>query len=240
MPDVVALHEPSPVMNGRILKGACLGENALVTRAWHRQKLPQILRDARGHQFYIETNHLFLKSFHDLALAEFADRLAVIHLVRPPVEVAKSLFNLGQIPSSLTQWYLMPEAPTNMVPWNLLAQQGLSHGFYDCLWYWLEIEARARSMKHENPDLLWLDLRTEDLNSPERMRQLATSLGIDWRDDHAFEVVPKLNRKRTHKKQTNDSGLPPLPPSMVETMFVRFQDVYKGTQYGDLLMSEAG
>ena len=236
MPGVVALHEPRPVMNGETLQAACLGDKALVASMWRRRKLPQILRDAGGYEFYLETNHLFLKSFSDLALAEFAERLAVIHVVRSPASVAKSFFELGEIPSADTRWLLVPEAPTNLVPWNRLAQHGLSHGFYDCLWYWLETEARARSMKQANPGLLWLDIRTEDFNSPEKMSQLAKSLGIDSRNDQAFEAVPKLNRKATHKKRVNERS---LEPSMVETMFARFQDAYEGTPYGDLLVSDA-
>lgn len=234
LPGVVAFHEPRPVMNGEILQAACRGDNAPVARAWRRRKLPQILEDARGHEFYVETNHLFLKSFCDLALAEFAERLAVIHVVRSAASVAKSFFELGEIPSADTRWLLIPEAPTNLVPWSLLAQHGLSHGFYDCLWYWLETEARSRALKQANPGLLWVDIETEDFNSPEKMSRLATALGIDSRNAQAFEAVPRLNRKKTHKERANERR---LEPPMVETMFERFREVYQGTPYGDLLVS---
>ena len=53
--------------------------------------LKKFLINGHKTKCYIETNHLFLKSFADVAIESFKD-MKLVHLIRSPLEVAKSQY----------------------------------------------------------------------------------------------------------------------------------------------------
>lgn len=88
----VAAHEPYPFLNGAVIKWHEEGLDNMVERCFV-EKLNIIQSFARmGYEFYLETNHSFLKSFCHAAIKAIPD-LWLIHLVRNPLEVAKSHLN---------------------------------------------------------------------------------------------------------------------------------------------------
>jgi hypothetical protein len=195
---VLSTHEPFPVMNSHVLVAAANGRTRTVKHAWKRLKLPTILSDARGQRIYAETNHQFVKVFPDLALEEFGARLAVIHLVRKPLAVAQSLHALGQIPGNPTasRWLLDPDAPTNVIPFQIARESGLNHPLQRCLWYCLETEARAEAFRRRlPPECTWIDIDIEELNTREGLQRLDDSLNLRF-GGAALDVAPPLENRK--------------------------------------------
>lgn len=151
VPSCRAVHEAHPVMNGSLLRDASYGDRENVDRVFRRIKSVNIYRAAVRQRYYFEANHLFIKTFADNAVAEFGQRIAVVHLVRPAIEVANSIYSLLDYPGTDcgNYWWLDFRAPTNVLALSdiLSSDTEFSHPFYKALWYWHEIEARVATRR---------------------------------------------------------------------------------------------
>jgi hypothetical protein len=192
VPGCAAFHEPHPVMNGPVLAAASYDDDALVDRAYARVKSVNILRAAVGHRYYMESNHLFVKTFIRQAVEEFGDRLAVVHLVRPPVEVAMSLYCMQQLAGSgvANLWWLDVRAPTNVLQIADLLDSDpeLSHPFYRALWYWYEVEMRFAAWRSRLPSLKVARFETDWFDDRARVFQLFDALGLVY-EKSVFEAM---------------------------------------------------
>ena len=114
VPGCSAAHEANPVMNGPVLRAASYGDTALVDRVYRRVRSVNIRRAAVGYRYYFEGDHLFIKTFAHNAVADFGQRVEVVHLVRPAVEVANSIYQLRDYPGTErgNYWWLDHRAPT--------------------------------------------------------------------------------------------------------------------------------
>jgi hypothetical protein len=222
IPGCAAFHEPHPVMNGPVLEAASYGDEAFVDRAYARVKSVNILRAAVGHRYYMESNHLFVKTFMRQAIEEFGDRLAVVHLVRSPVEVAMSLYCLQQLPGSgvFNLWWLDQRAPSNVLQIaDLLDSDAeLSHPFYRALWYWYEVEMRFAAWRARLPSLKVAHFDTDWFNDRARVFELFDTLGLAY-DKSTFE---SMALQREHTKSTL-KVLPALAFSEAKEMDERFR-----------------
>ena len=222
VPGCAAFHEPHPFMNGSVLKAASYGDDAFVDRAYARVKSVNILRAAVGHRYYMESNQLFVKTFVRQAFAEFGERMAVVHLVRSPVDVAMSLYCLQQIPGTGVAeiWWLDHRAPTNVLQIADLLDSDpeFSHPFYRALWYWYEVEMRFARWRDRLPSMKVAHFDAEWFNDRQRVFQLFDELGLDYeRSKLESAVIRKEHTKSTLKV------LPPLASSTAERMDQSFQ-----------------
>src|SRR6516225_855629 len=175
-----ALHEPYPVMNDEVLHAASYGDSDALKR-FYRDKSINIRRAAAGYRYYVEANHLFIKTFIEHAARDFGNRLAVIHLVRPPLEVAMSIYRLQSKPSAplWNRWYLDHRAPLNRIRLADALDDGeFSHPFYKGLWYWFEIETRVEEWRQRLSAVPFVRFETDWFNQPQRLVTLAKELGI--------------------------------------------------------------
>lgn len=228
---VASAHEPFPAMNSHVLRAAAAGRRRPVRLAWNRLKLPTVLRHARGHRIYAETNHQFVKVFADLAHQEFGPRLSVIHLVRDRLAVAESMHELGHIPGTraASRWILDPDAPTNLVPFSIATEQGLTHPLHRCLWYCLETEARAEAVRRKlSPASTWVDVDVENLNSAEGLERLDKALELRL-SDSAFDLA----RQRLNQKPKSSRGAQRLPSDEAAELYRQFIDAYAGWTTSD-------
>src|SRR5690349_8276092 len=190
VPSCKALHEPWPPMSGEVLHAASYGDVRFVREAFRRSKAVNILRAAAGHRYYFEANHCFVKTFAQLAAEEFGDRLAVVHLVRPAIEVAMSIFRLREEPGTNVGnfWWLDHRAPSNLIPIaDLLdSDRHLAHPFYKALWYWHEIEARIAALRASLPSLTIVRFETAELDDKHKVLRLFGNLGLA-RDSEQIE-----------------------------------------------------
>jgi hypothetical protein len=224
VPGCAAFHEPHPFMNGEVLKAASYGNEAFVDRAYARKKSVNILRAAVGHRYYMESNQLFVKTFIRQAFAEFGDRMAVVHLVRSPVDVAMSLYRLQQLPGTdvAALWWLDLHAPTNVLPIaDLLdSHSEFSHPFYRALWYWYEVEMRFARWRARLPSLKVAYFDTEWFNDRPRVFQLFDELGLDYERSEIESLV--IGREHT---KSDLKVLPALAFSEAEKMDQRFREL---------------
>jgi hypothetical protein len=218
IPGCRALHEPYPVMHGEALRAANYGDSDALDR-FYRAKSINILRAAAGYQYYLEANHLFIKTFVAHAAREFGRRLAVIHLVRPALEVATSIYRLHRQPGteSGNRWWLDYRAPLNRIRIADALEVGeFSHPFYKGLWYWFEIEMRVREWRERLPTVPFVRFETDWFNQPQRLVALARELSIVVDRLQIDSLVGLKEHTREHMK------IAPLQPDEAQWRFEHF------------------
>jgi hypothetical protein len=204
VPGCRAVHEPHPIMHGSVLRAASYADSALVNRVYRRVKSVNIRRAAVGHRYYFEANHLFIKTFADHAVADFGRRVAVVHLVRPAVEVANSIYQLVDYPGTErgNYWWLDFRAPTNLLAMAdiLESDPEFSHPFYKALWYWHEVEARIGAWRARTPAVRVIDFETGWLNDLDRVYSLMDGLGVQYDRARLAPLVGARAHTNAHQK----------------------------------------
>jgi hypothetical protein len=224
VPDCIAVHEGHPIMHGPVLRAASFGDTALVNRVYRQIKSVNILRAAAGHRYYLEANHLFIKTFIQNAVQDFGERMVVIHLVRPAVEVATSIYCLNDCPGTErgNYWWLDYRAPNNLLPMaDILESTGaFSHPFYKALWYWHEVEARIAAWRARMPTLKFVRFETHWFNDLNKVSALLDELGIRYASPPIKAVIGAREHIKEHQKL-----LVPLPAELAREMASRFEEL---------------
>lgn len=223
VPSCRSLHEPWPPMSGEVLEAASYGHVRLVRQAFRRSKAVNILRAAAGHRYYFEANHCFIKTFAELAAEEFGERLAVVHLIRPAIEVAMSIFRLREEPGTNVGnfWWLDHRAPTNLIQVaDLLdSDRSMAHPFYKALWYWYEVEARIAALRTRLPFLRMVRFETADLDDKDKVMRLFADLGMTCDPLHIEPLIGGILNQREEQK-----FLSALPLAQAQFMLLHFHD----------------
>lgn len=141
--------QPSPKMNG---KSVALYNNYKyreVRDIFITQKLPAIEALSKGFDKYVDLNHMFIKSFAEIACEILKDNMAIIHLVNNLVDSSIFLYRTGN------KWILDPEYPANKTSSEFLQYREFRHSFFRAIWHNLECYVRSknlisryRNMKH--------------------------------------------------------------------------------------------
>lgn len=193
VPHTFASHEVYPIMNGQWLKAASYGNTEEVRRYYERVKAIYIRRAAIGMRHYAEMNHLFLKTFIEYAVEDFGERLEVIHLVRPAIEVALSIYQRKDWPGTEkgNKWWLDYHAPTNLIQLSKLFDGAgeFSHPFYKALWYWYETQARVSDWQERLPQVRFHHFKTQWMNDFDRVRGLLDGLDMPYDFNRLKQVV---------------------------------------------------
>jgi len=226
-----SFHEPHPIMNGKILIEANNGNDRFVKKYFHKYKLFYIHRACAIKQakYYIETNHMFIKSFAKHAVEYFYPNLKIIHLYRDPCKVAYSLYQMGEIPGtdSGKDWYLDYRSCNNLIKIEKYFDKyhEFKHPFYACLWYVYEIDARITQFKRKYCHVPVFELSTSDLNSLDRLQELFNFLGLD--EDvktMSLKLSKVYNRQSSWKKIINADR---LTEKQMGVMLNRFLQIFE-------------
>ena len=222
VPDCIALHEPYPEMCGAVLRAQAFGNKAFVDKVYWRIKSINILRSAVGFRYYIEANHCFIKTFNRQAIEDFGERLAVIHLVRPAIDVAMSIFRLQESPGTEigNHWWLDYRSPENLIQVaDLLDGSGeFACPFYRALWYWYEMETRIAEWCTKLPTLKIARFETHWLNDKDRVFKLLDNLEIAYDKSRLEPIVGQRKNERDDRKLIAE-----LPAREARAMLSRFQ-----------------
>lgn len=218
--DAVVFHEPDPIMHSRHLTGP--DRLASLDELFWRRKRIEVHRAARGHRYYVETNHQFIKGFAEQAAAWFGDRLRVVHLRRDPVSVATSFYRMSSIPGLPRRgslWLLDPRSDDNLIQLGemLFGSAEFGHDYYKCLWYWYETEARVRHFRDRHPKVSVESIGTGDLNDLDRVRALLQGLGLAYDETALAGRVGQRHNEKSHDVQNV------LPREEAELMTARFR-----------------
>lgn len=210
--ECVVTHEPytdwgNPTMFGLPIYDHAMGDTASIQVVLER-KARRIERHSV--RVYIETSHAFLKSYWNLAPQFFPD-LSVVHLVRNPLQVARSEANREQL---IERWrlpfrYYRGRDGRKYFRWSLTGLEPI-FGFFDperltrFQWYliqWIEIENRAiRFLERYGTRLQCFTLHSPiDLNDQGRIRDLIRFLDLK---PQAYMPVIAGNRNRTPARKT--------------------------------------
>jgi len=163
--------------------------NVESVQAFWRAKLARIAATRR--RFYVETSHLLMKAGLVENLAPLMAKGAV-HLVALERDILATILSFRRRLDFVNKgnwwlWYLDPEYPRNLVPADL-ADEGIN-GL--CLWYILEIRARAaryEKLLAGTPNLVFHRFDLAELRSAEGVSRLLAELGVDTPPHDA--VVP--------------------------------------------------
>jgi hypothetical protein len=222
VPDCLTLHEPHPFMNGPVLQAASEGRDRFVDRYCRQVKLIHIRRAAVGYRYYLESNHNFIKTFARQAVEEFGNRIAVIHLVRSPLDVAMSIYRLQHYPGTRTgdAWFLDHRAPANLLQMSevLDSDPEFSHAYYKALWYWYEVELRIAKWRAQMPFVKVVRFDTENFNNKDRLIQLFNDIGVRYDESRLESVIGLKENVRTHHK-----SLAAIPADQAAGMLRKFQ-----------------
>lgn len=178
-PDISAFHEPYPQPSFGILESHGAGDTAATARYWHHEKFPRVAYAARHSRAYLETSHLFIHTFADLAWETFGNRLKVIHLHRDVHQTARSFLQRGQDPAR-DPWLIRPGAQNVVLDVRDAVAPGADFDspYLRLVWYCHEIRAQAQDFRRRHPETGLLELATEDLNDRDVIARLLADLGL--------------------------------------------------------------
>jgi hypothetical protein len=152
------------------------------------------------HEIYAETNHMFIKTFFDVVLAEFSN-VDVVILRRSLPHVLKSFIELGYyspLNSVAPDWMSSPNAATAalrpVAPDDQLDQYDAS------IAYLLDIEARAQRFIREYPLVRVHEVRLEQLLDREGVAAFLPRLNL-VPNDLMWGFVGQRVNDRSHKKR---------------------------------------
>ncbi len=223
-------HEPHPAMNGRAMINKNNGDDELSKFIYKYIKSINLRRLSSGYRYYVETNHMFIKSFADYVIDEFRGKVKVIHLIRDPVKVADSITRLNQCPGTEigNQWWLDYHASNNLIQIAevLDCDESFKDDFYKSLWYWYETEARVANFKKKYPDVFFIDFFVDDLNDGSKLCSLMNTLDIEYDKNRIIDAAAtRVNRRdQSKKKQT-------LGRDLAQKMNKKFCDMLLSRNY---------
>ena len=203
---VNSFHEAEPKMSGEFI--AMINAKPLdLSRDKRRIKAVAIAQTLRGmtpEQIYAETNHMFIKTFFDVVLEDFAN-VDVVVLRRGLVQVLKSFIELGYFsvrnPLSLA-WMSSPNAATAAI--RPLGSDSSLDQFDLCIAYLLDIEARALRFKEDYPAIRTHDVRIEQLNTEDEVDRLFDRLRLRPTAATTALVGRRANERQPRKSEINN------------------------------------
>jgi len=199
----VSLHEPSPVMYNDCPPDA--NKEKYFYDLFYNLKRIYIKRAVKGNRCYVETNHQFVKNFISPAIEHFGNKIKIIHIVRDPVKVASSFYQINSIPgkSETAQYYLLdPKEKENLIQAADLLYDcdEFRNDIYKCLWYCYEVEARIKYAKQKYSHIEFYKLKTEDLNDKDIIRNMFQKFSLEYDEKILSQVIGVHANKRTHEK----------------------------------------
>ncbi|HTS21506.1 MAG TPA: hypothetical protein VMN79_06790 [Casimicrobiaceae bacterium] len=172
--------------------------NVEKVREFWRAKLTRIA--STRHRFYVETSHVLMKAglVENIAPLTAKGRVHFVLLERDTYATIASLRRRLDFVNKGTWWlwYLDPDYPKNLVRSAELVDSGIS-GL--CLWYVLEIRARAayyRKLLKGTPNVVFHTFDLEELRAPEGIARFLAALGAP-RDPAQISVPGPRNTGQT-------------------------------------------
>lgn len=203
---------------------------------------------------YLETNNAFLKSFSDIAMEFFPD-LKLIHIIRNPLEVARSQLNrhiwLNKIRLPLRRYYRGDDGK-KYFRWTLTGKEDIFQSvtldaltpYQYLVLQWIEIENRAIRFldtynKHSECYTL---MAPGDLNNGEVIGNLFRFFGLERKDGRInFRGKKNGNKIPTVVSEEDLRQFRQVIGSLPDSCLRIFRNApYTGCEWAKLLVENAG
>lgn len=201
-PTVAAGHEREPTMTGGWLRRT-LYEDPARSYEDRRVKTDIIrseLAEMRPNQTYVDTSHMFVKTFADVVFDDFQhELLSVVVLRRDPIAVARSYFELdfcGVRSRPWIDWISVPTAPFaafHIEPDEIRDQFDLIFGAL------VDVETRTAALRAMTPAVNWVDTTLEQITTIDGARDLFESLALRPPRDLPDLVSSRVNTRAGRK-----------------------------------------
>jgi hypothetical protein len=198
-----AFHEPEPQMIGNCLHSVT--QNGLrKTFAERRIKSKAIVKIAGQYPaqaVYVETNHMFIKTFYDVVLHDLKN-VQVIHLQRDLLQTLKSFVQLCYFSdqnSAWPDWMISPNAHTAAI--KPIADDDKLDYIDLSIAYLIDIEARAAAFRQMYPHIPFHEADINDLNDLGKTKALFSALGLSFTAETEKTVGEKINQRSSTKKK---------------------------------------
>jgi hypothetical protein len=176
---VWADHEPEPQMIGKYLD--MITENdyqsSYKNRSFKVDEVKKIIRKSFKTN-YIETNHMFIKTFFDIVVNEL-DNVKVVFLKRNIVDTLYSFYQLGYFSDrneAWKDWMVSPYAKTAAIPCFLEGEEKDDIGL--SLAYLIDIYERGHRFMEQYPQIPVFQIELQDLNNVEKVKELFVNLNL--------------------------------------------------------------
>jgi hypothetical protein len=198
--NVLAQHEPDPKMIGHILQLVTSDtyENTYLERFFKVEAIENALK-ASGKNVYIETSHMFIKTFFDLVANEFRN-VNVIFLNRSLVDTLQSFCELGYFTNFndiWPDWMISPYAKTAAIECAIPEEEQDSIGL--AISYLIDIHARALRFKRNYTHIPVIEIELGKLNNIENVIDLFDRLNIKPTEATRLLVGQKQNARVDRK-----------------------------------------
>jgi hypothetical protein len=210
--NTIAVHEANPSMAGEDWMNCVQFDGYEASYKKRKVKVDAILSGLPANANYVESNHMFIKTFFDVCVDAFGDQLAVVFLRRRLAESLKSFCELeyfGRNAES-AKWMCRSDAVTRAIePIAPFEEMDL---YERIISYLVDIEARGQRFKSTYPKIQVLEYRVEELNDRATVIDMFDRLGFAGTAGLDSLIGKPINR-RTSRKRIFDS---PIPLSVCE------------------------
>ncbi|MDW3220453.1 MAG: hypothetical protein R8F63_17730 [Acidimicrobiales bacterium] len=159
---------------------------------------------------YVDTSHMFVKTFADVVFDDFPhDLISVVVLRRDPLEVARSYFELdfcGIRSRPWIDWFGVPTAPFaafRAEPEEITDQFDL---IFSAL---VDFEMRTAALRAVTPAVRWVDAKLDEITTVDGAGELFDALGLRPPADLEAAVSRRVNvrsRRKSELEQPVDLG----------------------------------
>ncbi|MDO5510971.1 MAG: hypothetical protein Q4F57_09760 [Weeksellaceae bacterium] len=211
---IQAFHEPQPILNGAHMMEYLRGHSQLL-EAEMPNKVKSI-EQLRNDEVYVETSHVFIKSFGWL-LPEYIpqEKIGVILLNRKPSKVVHSYMRIRSTPLNTGRaWQMTPlkkeilvkKKGVNPATYNFhrkiqrVTRSRIFRKFFGektpgflayyerklLFWYIEETEAMAQKYQERFPEISYFSVNIDELNRADTFEKMLNHFGIDFQPTEEF------------------------------------------------------
>ena len=231
-------HERVPQMVGGWLRDV-MWEGLAETYQHRLAKVDAIqatLSQLAPNSVYVDTSHMFIKTFADVVLDRFPhDRLSVVVLRRDPIEVAASFHDLAYFSPTHNpwmDWMTAPTAPKSMVG---MPVDRVTSEFDLIFGYLAEIELRTAYFRQRAPEVNWVDADLADITTTPGAEAILGALSIPVPDTLEDVVSQRVNTRLRAKSERRQ----PISRGLVQQYFEDYLERFRDLPGTDLLARHA-
>lgn len=172
---------------------------------------------------YVDTSHMFIKTFADVVFDEFDhDGISVVCLRRDLLDVAKSFFELDEFGPVRRPWHDFVAPPTARASRFPLAIEEVNSQFDLIFGYLVDTVVRTTEFRQATPRVHWLDAALADISTAEGVALMFGELGLDPPPELDDAVKVRVNSKSIEKSHLLQSVSRELVKDRLDSFLDRF------------------